>query len=190
MLPLFTPPSVCSPASPLQLHAKQSLPDTTYVYKFQKDWIDTVVEKCSVKSSHKAIRIICDYYMSRTEQARIESGDAAANEVETALFTAKREHDSRVKVAADRMAGSEEKGVVQILDDDMAEDPGACSAEATLAAISHCQVGRCSATLAEAMKETAEETHVRRMREKEKEDTPEMREIRKIICKTLGSVMG
>jgi hypothetical protein len=38
--------------------------------------------------------------------------------------------------------------------------------------------------------ETAEETAARRAKEKELEDTEEMKAIRANICKALGSVMG
>jgi hypothetical protein len=181
----------CHVGAPHNLHAKVTLPEEVYIYKFQLAWLETVTAKCNIKSLDKTIRIICDYYMSRTEQARNEHGEAAAVQTERDLFTAHREHDSRVKVAEERERGlAEQNAVIQILDSDTQSDPAACSPEATAAAILNCQVGRASATLAEALMETAEETSSRRAKEREIEDTEDMKAARKIICKALGSVMG
>lgn len=68
--------------------------------------------------------------------------------------------------------------------------PSACTPDETLAAIRKCQVGRGSASFAEANLETPEETKKRREKEEELENTEEMREARAVIKKALGSVMG
>ena len=161
-----------------------------YVYRFQREWLELVAGKCGIKSVDKSVRIVCDYYMSRVEQARNEEGEEAAGKVEKEIFTKRRVHDSRVAVAEERRKGRTEEVAVQILDEETQADVGACTAEETFRAIKSCQVGRGSAFFAEALMETAEETAARRKEEVEKENTEEMREARRTICKALGGVMG
>ncbi len=170
-------------------HSKAEPSEPVRVYGFQKTWLSNIVEKCEVKSVDKAIRIICDYYMSRINQA--ENEEPGKGKVkERAIFTVKREYDSRVKVAEDRMKGETDDGPKQILSEDIQSDPAACSPEETAAAVAKCQVGRGSATYAEAKLETPEETARRRAKEEEEENTEEMVEARLLIRKTLGAVMG
>ena len=135
----------CHVGAPHNLHRKATLPSPVYVYKFQREWLEMVVQKCPVKSLDKAVRIICDYYMSRTEQVRNEEGEAAALAQERGLFVNKRDYDTRVQVAEERLRGEKKEEVVQILGDDIQNDPAACTPLETANAIKDCQVCRASA---------------------------------------------
>ena len=46
-------------------HRKVSPEGTVQVFRFQRDWLEAVVKHCRIKSSDKAVRIVCDYYMSK-----------------------------------------------------------------------------------------------------------------------------
>ncbi|GMH85617.1 hypothetical protein TrVE_jg5194 [Triparma verrucosa] len=180
-------------------HGKVEVEGGVQLYRFQVEWLENVKETCSIKSVSKCVRIICDYYMSRIKAASIEASKSTASveaktgdEVESEIFTMKREHDSRVKVARLKMEGvsSEDDQVVQILSDEIQSLPTSCTPEETLAAIKKCQVGRAAATFAEANLESPEETSRRREEEEKVENTQEMKQMREVIRKTLGSVMG
>jgi len=168
-------------------------------YRFQVEWLENVKEKCSIKSVDKCVRIICDYYMSRIKASQIESEKSTATtttktgvDIESEIFTMKREHDSRVKVARLKLEGKtqDDNEVIQILSDEIQSLPTSCTPEETLAAIKKCQVGRAAATFAEANLESPEETSKRREEEEKLENTEEMKRMREVIRKTLGSVMG
>ncbi|GMH46912.1 hypothetical protein TrRE_jg12226 [Triparma retinervis] len=180
-------------------HAKEVLGGVE-VYEFQMAWLGAVVGACPVRSADKAVRCVCDFYMSRINEARIaveqgkENGGVTGDDVERELFTRRREHDSRVEVALERWEkrGVEEgeKEPVQILSDEAQGMVGACSPLETAAAIKRCQVGRGSASYASSLGETAEETERRRKEERKEEDKEEFKQQKELIRKTLGSVMG
>eukprot|EP00518_Triparma_eleuthera_P006262 CAMPEP_0182468872 /NCGR_PEP_ID=MMETSP1319-20130603/16165_1 /TAXON_ID=172717 /ORGANISM="Bolidomonas pacifica, Strain RCC208" /LENGTH=294 /DNA_ID=CAMNT_0024669119 /DNA_START=98 /DNA_END=979 /DNA_ORIENTATION=- len=174
-------------------HKKVTPDGETKLYKFQLDWLRTVTSKCEIKSVDKTVRILCDYYMSRIKAADIEAAKATSKattgggevaeggevktgaQVEEEVFTMNRDHDSRVKVARLKVAGlateEDQDKAVQILSDDIQALPSACTPDETLAAIRKCQVGRGSASFAEANLETPEETKKRREKEEELENT-------------------
>eukprot|EP00520_Triparma_pacifica_P001651 CAMPEP_0118635706 /NCGR_PEP_ID=MMETSP0785-20121206/2217_1 /TAXON_ID=91992 /ORGANISM="Bolidomonas pacifica, Strain CCMP 1866" /LENGTH=300 /DNA_ID=CAMNT_0006526753 /DNA_START=138 /DNA_END=1037 /DNA_ORIENTATION=+ len=180
-------------------HAKVNL-SPVQVYSFQLKWLTSVVDNCPVRDVGKALRIICDYYMSRVNEAEIAKGKVdnsedvkGGDDVELELFTRRRSHDSRVTVAIARWntpVGSssevENKEPVQILSDEAQGLKGACSPRETAEAIRRCQVGRGSASYAESRGETAEETKKRRELEVMKEDGEEMKRAKELIRKTLG----
>lgn len=179
-------------------HRKEVLSPMT-LYSFQLMWLGTVVESCPVRSVDKAVRCVCDFYMSRINEATIASEQGkdtlglTGEDVERELFTRRREHDSRVEVARERWENdgvTGEKGPVQILSDEAQGLKGACSPLETAAAIKRCQVGRGSASYASSLGETAEETEARRRKEREVEDKEEFKAQKDLIRKTLGSVMG
>ena len=106
-----------------------------------------------------------------------------------------RQYDSRVAVAKQRLEMGEkvldeEVGPKQILSDDIQKLNAACTPEETWEAVKKCQVGRASASYAEANLETPEETAARRKKEEKLENTEEAKKAKELIRKTLGSVMG
>lgn len=183
-------------------HTKEEV--TVQVHRFQWTWLETVTARCDeVKSVEKAFRIICDYYQSRVKQADVEGGVEASLAKEQDIFSEKREGDLRLAKAMARYSNQNTAkkalGHETALDMDavhgcdlgiLSSDSAACSEEETLMAIARCQVGRGSASYAEAKGETPQETERRRAEERTVEESEEARKERALIGKALGSVMG
>jgi len=173
------------------------------VHRFQYEWLEAVTAKCQIASVEKAVRIVCDFYQSRVEQARQEGGEGAADAKEAALFGERREHDPRWEAAMLKLAeagggscsggggdGTTEESIMGCNLLNLAQDPAACSPEETRIAIEKCQVGRHSQTYADARGENAEETAHRRAAEELVENSEEAKRARDFIARTLGSIMG
>jgi len=164
------------------------------IHRFQWQWLQNVTSKCNIKSIEKSIRVICDFYQSRVQEASLKSTEEGIAK-EREIFSIRRECDKRLLTAInddDVLALDNKNKMTQGCDmkDELRSDPAACSPEATLAAIRHCQVGRGSASYATAMNETAEETKERRAKEIVVEQSEEAQKAKMLIRKVLGSIMA
>mmetsp|Transcript_25840 Transcript_25840/g.29776 ORF Transcript_25840/g.29776 Transcript_25840/m.29776 type:complete len:271 (+) Transcript_25840:81-893(+) len=166
-------------------------------YRFQRQWIENVRDKCDIPSNEKTVRVICDFYQSRVkETARCAENNTVPSSVsngmlEEDLFRMKRDHDSRYHAATSRWKnGKKDNGpeCVAIVDPEL--DLSACSADEIRNAVKRCQVGRGSASFSSALGEVPEETIKRRAKEVKKENSKEALRARLLIRKALGSVMG
>jgi len=169
-------------------HAKLSLQAS--LHGFQHDWLRNVTEKCEVSSAEKSLRIILDFYQSRTKQAELVSPEAG-REKERDIFSVRRECDPRLEVAllGCKAPQRELRGPEEMVGMDE-DDPSSCTLEDTLSAIRRCQVGRGSTSFSTALGETEEETTCRREKELAIENSEEARKARELIRQTLGSIMG
>lgn len=161
------------------------------IHQFQWEWLQNVTQKCEIKSIEKCVRIICDFYQSRVQEASIRSTEEGVAK-ERELFSVRRETDARLaKALEDGSNTLQTKIKTEGCDlDTLESDPAACSAEETLTAIRKCQVGRGSTSYSTALGETAEETAARRSKEIAIEQSEEAKKDRLLIRKALGSVMG
>ena len=187
----------CSVGAPAGQHPK--LPLKAVVHQFQWQWLETVTKACQIASIEKSVRIICDYYQSRVQQALIEKGPAAAEETELDLFARRRRgYDDRFTQALARLEQAAKKSTAdknasiggnasdeENKDYRLPDDPAACSEADMLQALSRCQVGRKSATYAKAKGESAEETAARRAQEHRQEHSQQAKEKRALIRKAL-----
>mmetsp|Transcript_10964 Transcript_10964/g.16145 ORF Transcript_10964/g.16145 Transcript_10964/m.16145 type:complete len:264 (-) Transcript_10964:98-889(-) len=160
------------------------------IHQFQWEWLQNVTNKCEIKSVEKSVRIVCDFYQSRVQEASLRSQEEGVAK-EREMFSVRRESDARLAQALEDGTYLQAKNETQGCNlDSLQSDPAACSAEETLKAIRKCQVGRGSTSYSTALGETAEETAARRSKEILIEQSEEAKRDRLLIRKALGSVMG
>lgn len=180
-------------------HAKVDL--VASIHTFHWDWLSKVQAGCNIKSVEKVVRIICDFYQSRVNQANFEGGFKASIAKEVEIFGQNRESVSsfleaseqimddsallaKEKVAAmsKQLTGGSESSLTKT--NMVLDDPAACSEVAFANSIRRCQVGRNSSSYAVALEETPEETAARRAKEIIVENSVEAKEARELIRKT------
>ena len=193
----------CTVGAPAGQHAK--VPLEAVVHQFQWQWLEAVTQACKIASIDKCVRIICDYYQSRVQEALKKGGLAAAEQTEVELFGRRRlGYEERFTLALARIQEQAKNSTDHqstcsqgnLSDEENRshghrpttvplEDPAACSEADVLKALSRCQVGRKSATYAIAKGETAEETATRRAKEQAQENSQQAQQNRALIRKVL-----
>ena len=169
------------------------------IHTFHYEWLTWITEFCKIESVEKCVRIIIDYYQSRVKQVFHSDGQKAASTKELLLFGKNRQDDPRYAAVLQRdeetqlqqqIPPAPQADVVEPSNAEISDDPAACSQKEMVEAIKRCQVGRNSASYAVAMKETSEETQVRRAKEILIEESEETKRAREQIRLALGSPMG
>lgn len=171
------------------------------IHTFHWEWLSKVQVGCNIKSVEKVVRIICDFYQSRVNQAYFEGGERASVEKELEIFGQNRESDRSFLGATEKIMtrdaslANEKRATMNVQSKCGSEsspnktnivfdDPAACSEEDIVNSIRKCQVGRNSSSFAVAMEETPEETAARRAKEIIVENSAESRKARELIRKT------
>mmetsp|Transcript_34322 Transcript_34322/g.67505 ORF Transcript_34322/g.67505 Transcript_34322/m.67505 type:complete len:272 (-) Transcript_34322:67-882(-) len=174
-------------------HPKVSL--TASVHQFQWLYLQNVTDKCGIASVEKCVRIICDFYQSRVKEAA-NTGESDEERVgagrrrEREIFGTRRLEDERFAGALSKWDSccerkDREKQQSHLDMKDLADDPAACSEQASISAMARCQVGRGSASYAVAVGESVEETEARRAKERVIEESEEGKKNRAFIHQVL-----